>query len=61
MQYLLLLAVPGKPEWGNYTDRTPTTIDLVIKPPLNDGGMLVFGYRIEYESSVMEVHTGGFV
>jgi len=40
--------VPGPPESASVIAISPTTVTLDINPPLDTGGVDIFGYRIQY-------------
>jgi len=45
--------VPGIPTRLNVTQRLPTMLILYAESPIEDGGMPVIGYRLQYENKTL--------
>ena len=48
MCILIMLVVPDIPKKVIARVKTPSTMILEVEPPINDGGMEVYGYQIDY-------------
>lgn len=55
---MVFAAVPDKPRSADVKDQSPTMVTLTVQPPLDDGGMPVYGYRIEYEDTIQDFNLG---
>ena len=54
MIMISVLAVPGKPSLVEVIDSSATAVNLTIEPPLNNGGVPVHGYRVEFEDRTLD-------
>lgn len=51
-------AIPDAPESVELVEAYPTAVFLRAVPPEEDGGMNVYGYRVEYEERVNDFSLG---
>ena len=56
--YLIFAELPGAPENAEILDQSPTMVVLRVQPPLDDGGMPLLGYRVEYDGFMEEFDLG---
>jgi len=47
------VAEPGVPRELNVTQRLPTMLILYAVKPIDDGGMPVIGYRVQYDNKTL--------
>jgi neurocan core protein len=50
--------VPSEPSGVTVKEKSPTSILFTVAPPENDGGMPVYGYRVEYEGTLQDFRVG---
>lgn len=50
---MLSVAVPGAPTELNVTQRLPTMLILYAEKPIEDGGMPVIAYRVQYDNKTL--------
>lgn len=46
--------MPGQPKEVNIKYDSPTTLELAIVPPDDNGGVEIFAFRVEYEQVVLD-------
>jgi len=46
--FLYAVGLPGPPESASVIDISPTTVLLNITPPLDNGGVEIYGFRVQY-------------
>jgi len=56
-----MLVVPSRPQSASVTKVLPTTVDLYMQPPDEDGGMPVTHYVVYYENKSVDFPFGLFV
>ena len=54
----MISEIPGRPENVELAEHSPTTVTLKVYPPTFDGGMPVYGYRVEYEAQRQDYKRG---
>ena len=50
---MYVVGLPGPPESASVIEISPTTVLLDIKPPLDNGGVEIYGYQVQY---LMMIH-----
>lgn len=51
-------AVPDEPKEVSAKESTPTTVILEVVPPDDNGGVEIYGYRVEFESKSQDFDLG---
>ena len=52
------LGLPGAPEKVTVREQSPTLLVLDVAPPEDNGGIPIYGYRVQYEQSVQDFAIG---
>ena len=52
--------LPGVPQSVSVREISPTTVLLDIQPPLNTGGVDIYGYRVQYLLKIDDFMIGIF-
>ncbi len=51
-------ALPDKPAAADIKEASPTMVVLSVAPPIDDGGVPVYGYRVSYDSHIQDFRIG---
>lgn len=52
--------LPGPPAGARVISSSPTTVELEIDLPLDNGGAEVFGYAVQHEFQIDEFYIGEY-
>lgn len=55
----VVLAIPGPPYNVTIIEVTSDTVLFHVVLPIDNGGIEVIQYRVEYEENVLDFYTGG--